>query len=422
MSGFEHILYDVTAGRGRITLNRPAKRNALSLGLLEELNRALWEADNDKAVHAVILRGAGPAFCAGYDLTPGGNQPTAGGEDEKRYREGGIYADPTIDDDIWRLEWSQRLRMVLFDMHKPVIAQVQGYCLAGGTDIALLCDMVIAAEDATIGFPPARDLGSLPNQMWVYHCGPQWAKRLLLTGDTVTGAEAAQIGLVMKAVPADMLEAEVEGLADRLAHIDPDLLAANKRIVNLALELMGARTIQRLAAENDARAHLAPGTRTFRKVAQERGLKAALAGRDAQFGDGRARVNGPERRDDRGPSDRRLGAGRGVAAFGGVGLLHRLHCVGHGQQLRRGAMRHGAGGADQHGSGQHGDIVVRLDDRDDIGFLHAIEHRVQLAADGFDDRPSGRLPVLRIVDQRLDRLMRITCLEQVISHFDPLDH
>ena len=300
MEKFEHIIYEAVDGRARITLNRPEKRNALSIPLLEEFNEALWEADNDKEVHGIIIRGAGPSFSAGYDLTPGLNNPPSGGRPGRSYRDGGIYADPTIDDDIWRLEYSQRLRMVLFDMHKPTIAQIHGHCLAGGTDIALLCDMVIAADDAVIGFPPARDLGSLPNQMWVYHCGPQWAKRLVLTGDTITGAEAVEIGLVMKSVPADLLEAEVEGLADRLAMIDSDLLTANKRIVNLGLELMGARTLQRLAAENHARAHLAPGTRSFRKVARADGLKAALAGRDEGFGDGRARVRGPEVRDDKG--------------------------------------------------------------------------------------------------------------------------
>src|SRR5262249_57981006 len=134
-----------------------------------------------------------------------------------------------------------RYRMALFDMHKPSICQVHGFCLAGGTDIALLCDMVIAADDATFGFPPARNLGALQNNMWLYNVGPQWAKRLTLTGDTVTGAEAAKIGLVLKAVPAALLEGEVEGLLDRLALIDPDLLAANKRIINIGLELMGAR-------------------------------------------------------------------------------------------------------------------------------------------------------------------------------------
>lgn len=300
MPDYDYIRYEVADGRARITLNRPEKRNALSVPLLTELNEALWEADNDRAVHSVILRGAGVCFSAGYDLTPGSNAPASGGTDGAEYRDGGIYADPTIDDDIWRLEYSQRLRMVIFDMHKPCIAQVHGHCLAGGTDIALLCDMIIAADDAVIGFPPARDLGSLPNQMWLYNCGPQWAKRLLLTGDTVTGEEAALIGLVLKSVPADMLEQEVEGLADRLAKIDADLLSANKRIVNLGIELMGGRTLQRLAAENDARAHLAPGTRFFRKTAREHGLKAALNERDGGFGDGRARVRGPEVRDEDG--------------------------------------------------------------------------------------------------------------------------
>ena len=136
--------------------------------------------------------------------------------DENRYRGG-----RSIDDDAWQLERAQRYRMALFDMHKPSICQVHGFCLAGGTDIALLCDMVIAADDATFGFPPARNLGALPNNMWLYNVGPQWAKRLTMTGDTVTGKEAQQIGLVMKSVPREHLEAEVEQLADRLAMIDP---------------------------------------------------------------------------------------------------------------------------------------------------------------------------------------------------------
>ena len=291
------IRYEVENGRARITLNRPEKLNALSMELQTELNTALWDADNDTNVHCVILRGAGRAFSAGYDLTPLASR-AAGSETDSYtavYRGG-----RTFDDDAWQMEKSQRLRMALFDMHKPVIAQVHGYCLAGGTDVALLCDMIIAAEDATIGFPPARAMGALPNNMWIYNCGPQWSKRLMLTGDTITGAEAAKIGLVLKAVPLDLLEREVEQLADRLQMIDTDLLSANKRIVNLQLELMGARTIQRLATENDARAHLAPSVREFGRIAGEQGLKAALHWRDGKFGDGRARVEGPEIRDENG--------------------------------------------------------------------------------------------------------------------------
>ena len=297
MSGFENIIYEVENGRARITLNRPEKLNALTLELQEELNEALWEADNNNDVHCVILKGAGRAFSAGYDLTgAGGKVPVSRIESEENdYRKS-----MSPDDDAWRLERSQRYRMAIFDMHKPSIAQVHGYCLAGGTDVALLCDMIIAADDAIFAFPPARDLGALPNNMWLYNVGPQWAKRLTLTGDSITGAEAAEIGLVLKSVPPDLLEQEVEQLADRLALIDPDLLTVNKRIINLALELMGARTLQRLAAENDVRGHNTRGAAGFRKSMMEKGLKETLRDRDAKFGDGRARVRGPEIRDSKG--------------------------------------------------------------------------------------------------------------------------
>ena len=186
---------------------------------------------------------------------------------------------------------------VLFDMHKPSIAQVHGYCLAGGTDIALLSDMIIAAEDATFGFPPARDLGALPNNMWLYHCGPQWAKRLTMTGDRITGADAAKIGLVMKAVPAAALEQEVDGLLRRLALIDPDLLSTNKRVINIGLELMGARTLQRMAAEMDSRGHLAPAARATMRALRDDGVRATVHARDERFPDGIVRVDEPELRD-----------------------------------------------------------------------------------------------------------------------------
>ncbi len=289
---YENILYETERGRARITLNRPEKRNPISDLLLEELEHALWEADDDRSVHCVIVRGAGKSFCAGYDLSGAGSTRP---KDDVSRRDGS-----TIDDDAWLIERRTRRLKALWEMHKPSIAQVHGHCLAGGTDIALFCDMVIAADDAIIGFPPARNLGSLPNNMWLYNCGPQWAKRLQLTGDTVTGADAAEIGLVMKSVPVELLEAEVEGLADRLAMIDPDLLSSNKRIINIGLELMGAYTLQRLSGENDSRAHLAPGTRAYFDAVREKGLKGALRERDGAFGDGRARVRGPEIRDAQG--------------------------------------------------------------------------------------------------------------------------
>jgi enoyl-CoA hydratase len=280
---FEQIIYEVKATTAVVTLNRPEKRNALSGRLLQELSAALMEADEHNAVHCVVLRGAGPHFCAGADLS------------EYSSRRGEAYRGrQEIDDDVWRLEQGQRLRMTLFDMHKPVIAQVHGTCIGIGTDLAWLCDMVLVAEDARIGFPPVRDLGTPPGSMWLYHCGPQWAKRLLLTGDSVTGADAASIGLALKAVPADRLETEVMRLADRMGLVDPHLLSANKRLVNLGLELMGARTLQRIGAEIDARGHLAPMARAFRETMREHGVKHAFQKRDAAFGKGYAAVHGPD--------------------------------------------------------------------------------------------------------------------------------
>ena len=286
---YQQIAVEVVDGRCRITLDRASRRNALTDLLLEELEHALWDADDHKDVHCVVVRGAGQDFCAGYDLTGAGRVNESGRRDGR-----------SIDDDIWQLERNNRRIRALFEMHKPSIAQVHGHCLAGGTDIALACDIVIAAEDARIGFPPARNLGALPNNLWVYHCGPQWAKRLLLTGDSITGSDAEKIGLVLKAVPADLLEGEVDQLADRLTLIDPDLLSANKRVVNLAMELMGAQTLQRLAAENDARGHRAPGTKAYFKAVREKGLREAFRERDGLFGDSLVRVGRPEIRDEKG--------------------------------------------------------------------------------------------------------------------------
>ena len=280
---FQLIRYELVRTTAIITLNRPERRNALSGALLQELHAALLEADEHNAVHSVVLRGAGPHFCAGADL----NEYSSGRGPEYRGRQ-------EIDDDVWRLEQGQRLRIQIFDMHKPVIAQVHGTCIGIGTELAWLCDMVIVADDARIGFPPVRDLGTPPGSMWLYHCGPQWAKRLLLTGDSLTGKDAVEIGLALKSYPADQLEDEVMRLADRMGLVDPHLLSANKRIVNLGLELMGARTAMRIGAEIDARGHLAPKARAFRETMKAHGVKHAFQQRDAAFGSGYAHVHGPD--------------------------------------------------------------------------------------------------------------------------------
>jgi enoyl-CoA hydratase len=244
------------------------------------------EADDLKEVHCAVIAGAGKDFCAGYDLAPG-----AGYGIDNDFDPGAYRGHQTFDDDAWQIKARGTVRMIFFDMFKPVIAKVHGNCLAGGTDIALMCDIVIASNDARIGFPATRQIGSPGNHMWLYHCGPQWAKRLLFTGDSVRGRDAAKIGLVQKAVSPQKLDAEIELLVGRISHVSPDLLACHKRIVNEGLELMGARTLQRIAGENDARAHLSASYKQFGADVQAGGLKEALRKRDAPFGDGEASLD-----------------------------------------------------------------------------------------------------------------------------------
>lgn len=285
----EQVLFEVVGAVARITLNRPDKRNALSNQLLLELRDALLEADDREDIHAVLLQGAGRDFCAGYDLAASYEKwhSEADGENDEVNRVTYRPSGGTFENDCWSMERFQSIPNLIYEMHKPVIAKIQGNCLAGGTDLALRCDMVVASEEARIGFPATRANGSPPAHMWTYHVGPQWAKRLLLTGDIILGRDAARIGLVLDAVPATEIDDFAMDLAQRVALVDPELNAAQKRIVNLAMEQMGMMTIQRLAVEMDARAHLGTGPRRmqFKKDMRESGLKQALQNRDGPFGD-----------------------------------------------------------------------------------------------------------------------------------------
>lgn len=284
----ECVEFEVRDNVAHITLNRPEKRNALSRQMIRELNQAFLEADDRRDVNVMLLSGHGRDFCAGYDLTDsyGGKEDQSLEYDPSEYRSRAA----TIDDDIWNLERQQELTLVMFDLHKPIIAKIHGNCLAGGTDLAFSCDIVLAADTAKIGFPAARANGTPPTNFWYYHCGPQWAKRMLFTGDTISGLDAARIGLALEAYPADEIDAQAEEMARRVGCVDAEILATHKRIVNLQMELAGARLSQRYAAELDARAHLSTGPRRsqFRKDMAELGLREALKNRDAPFGDGRA--------------------------------------------------------------------------------------------------------------------------------------
>jgi enoyl-CoA hydratase len=286
----ETILFQIQDRVAKITLNRPEKRNAISDRMLTELEQALLEADDRNDVNVIVLEGAGRDFCSGYDLEGvyfGKGGDTVGYNPDQYRKLLGSF-----DDDAWVMERSLEQRLRIFDLHKPIIAKVQGNCLAGGTDLAFLCDIVVAASDARIGFPATRANGTPPTQMWLYLLGPQWAKRLLFTGDSLTGDDAAILGLVLDSYPRDELDAAVDELASRIALVDAELLSAHKRVINLALEMQHARTLQRLVAETDARAHLTRGPRRtqFREDMAGKGFKEALKNRDAPFGDGMVRL------------------------------------------------------------------------------------------------------------------------------------
>lgn len=293
----ECIDFEVRDNVARITLNRPEKRNALSGLTLRELNQAFLEADDRTDVNAILLSGEGKDFCAGYDLTDsyGGAADTSTEYDPAGYRSRA----GTLDDDIWNLERQQDLTSVMLDLHKPIVAKVQGNCLAGGTDLAFSCDIVLASDTAKIGFPAARANGTPPTNLWYYHCGPQWAKRMLFTGDTISGIDAARIGLALEAYPAEELDFQADEMVRRIGSVDAEILATHKRVVNMQMELAGARQSLRYAAEQDARAHLSTGPRRsrFRADMAEKGLKEALTNRDAPFGTGRVELRARKPKD-----------------------------------------------------------------------------------------------------------------------------
>ena len=274
---YQHVIYETEGAIARVTMNRPNKLNALNLTLQREIVAAMHEAEDDPAVRVVLLRGNGRAFSAGYDVTP--DDPT-----EAQHRR-----TDNIREDIQRLRGVAVRWGEIWNLSKPVIAVVHGYCLAGGTDLAQHCDIIIAADNAVLGFPPVRAMGSPPTHMWVYNVGPQWAKYLLLTGDSVDGQTAERLGLVWRAVPAAELDNAATDLAEKIARTSWELLAANKGIVNRAIELMGRGLLQQLAAENDAVAHRAPAVQEFNRMTDEQGFKAALEWRDRPFQDYRGK-------------------------------------------------------------------------------------------------------------------------------------
>lgn len=266
------VLYQRDGRIGRITLNRPEALNAIDHAMPVELEAAVAEANADPGVHVIVLAGAGRAFCAGYDLAlfAEARGPNPGVQE--------MPWDPM--QDFAFMMRNTECFMSLFRSHRPVICKLHGFAVAGGSDIALCADVVLMAEQARIGYMPARVWGTPTTAMWVYRLGPERAKRMLLTGDTVDGREAAAMGLVLKAVPDTALDAEVEALAARMASVPLNQLAMQKLMVNQALENMGLRSTQTLATLFDGISRHSPEGLAFKRRAEAVGWKQAVAERD----------------------------------------------------------------------------------------------------------------------------------------------
>jgi len=258
-----------------LVLNRPERLNAINREMPRELDRAVAEANADDTVHVLVLRGAGRAFCAGYDLDWG----TRAEHDSDAAR----GWDPVRD--FVGMSENVRCFMSLWHSRKPVIAQVHGWCVGGGTDLALCSDLIVASTDAQIGYPPARVWGSPTSALWAYRLGMEQAKRLLLTGDAVDAPTAERIGLIYRAVAPAQLDAEVGALAQRMALLPINQLVMMKLLVNQAYENMGLRTTQVIGTLFDGIARHTPEGVAWRERALRDGVKAALAERDGRFGD-----------------------------------------------------------------------------------------------------------------------------------------
>jgi enoyl-CoA hydratase len=270
--GYENLILETFGPVLRVTLNRPERRNALSSDLMAELLEVVSAAERDGDTSVLVLRGAGKSFCSGYDVSPDSSDDG----DEAQAKTSPIAKAQSVRRD-------NRTFDLLWRLPIPTIAQIHGHCLAAGTDLAFSCDLVVCATDARIGYPAVRSMGVPATHMWLYHLGPQWTKRLLLTGDSITGIKAAEHGLALEAVEPEALDEHVLELATRMSWVTRDLLAANKHVINRGLDLMGRTLLQETAATQDVLGRLAPGADAFWKTAMSKGVKDAIAERDAPF-------------------------------------------------------------------------------------------------------------------------------------------
>jgi enoyl-CoA hydratase len=270
----EELLYDTDGAVATITLNRPERLNAVTPELIERLDAALARAQADQSIRVIRLRGAGRAFCAGYDLTWAAAL--------MRDIDQGEPWDPM--EDYANLSRFVRSYMSLWNSPKPVVAQVHGVCVGGGSDLALCSDLIVCADDCRIGYPPARIWGSPTTAMWFYRLGLERAKRLLLTGDAMDGRTAVEWGFASGSYPAEQLDTATMALCRRIALIPANQLRMMKLLVNNAVEQLGLASTQLVGTLLDGSARHTPQGTAFSAAAADN-LAAAVAARDEPFGD-----------------------------------------------------------------------------------------------------------------------------------------
>jgi len=295
MDALSTLTYEVTGRLARIILNRPHRGNAITFDMPRELSVAVERANLDPAVHVILLSGAGEGFCAGYDLTdfaahagnlPAGAWPEGSPMDPKAVAANHDPAapwDPIVD--YMMMSRNVRGFMSLFHGEKPVVCKVHGYCVAGGTDMALCSDLLVIEDKAKIGYPPARVWGSPTTAVWAYRVGIEKAKRLLFTGDSLSGTEAVAWGLGTEAPSRKDLDARAESLAERIARLPVNQLVMMKLLVNQTVVAQGLAGVQTLGTVFDGMArHTREGYAFARRMA-EAGPKQAVRERDEPFGD-----------------------------------------------------------------------------------------------------------------------------------------
>jgi enoyl-CoA hydratase len=318
------VRYELDGRIARLTLDRPERGNGITAALIADLVACVERADLDPAVHVLLLSGAGPGFCGGYDLVAsaegmgeassgepagGASQPRSEGaavDEGDAHGPSGSPLDPAViaanhdpagtwDPTVDYAMMSRNVRgfMSLFHCGKPVVCSVHGFCVAGGTDMALCSDLLVIAQDAKIGYPPARVWGSPTTALWAHRIGAQRAKRLLFTGDSLSGSEALEWGLAIEAPPAEQLRERTEILLERIARMPLNQLMLMKLLVNQTLYAQGLHATQVLGTVFDGiTRHTAEGY-AFQRRAAEAGFRTAVRERDEPFGDaGRSSFKG----------------------------------------------------------------------------------------------------------------------------------